>query len=211
MPAARLHLVRHGEVHNPDGILYGRLPNFHLSDKGRLMADLAVAAVAEQGRPISKLLSSPLLRAQQSAAPFAEHFGLDVVTDERLIEPYNLFEGKKMSAGRIALRPHLFFHLRNPRKPSWGEPFESIASRMHDLMDSIWESTQGGDVVLVSHQAPIWIFHLSVFGKKPSADPRKRRCGLSSITSFEKVNGNWHEVSYLDTSENLEAKDLGAV
>ena len=81
-----VHLVRHGEVENPAGLLYGRLPDYHLSDLGREMA----ARVAEhlRGRDVVYLVSSPLERAQETAAPLAETLGLPVVIDERVIEAY---------------------------------------------------------------------------------------------------------------------------
>ncbi|MFM6977522.1 MAG: histidine phosphatase family protein [Micrococcales bacterium] len=211
MPADRLHLVRHGEVHNPGGVLYGRLPHFHLSDRGTEMAKLASDELASLGRPIKHLVTSPLLRTQQSAAPVAESFGLDALTDERLIEPYNVFEGRKLGAGHLAIRPHLYYHLRNPQQPTWGEPYQAIADRMLDAMDAIAQEAPAGDAVLVSHQLPIWMVHLAVAGQKFPHNPRKRRCALSSITSFEKQDGRWVEVDYRDPGAALLAIDKGAV
>ena len=211
MPADRLHLVRHGEVHNPGGVLYGRLPHFHLSQRGAQMAKLAADALAESGRPIKHLVTSPLLRTQQSAEPLAENFGLDPLTDERLIEPYNVFEGRKLGAGHLAIRPHLYYHLRNPQQPTWGEPYQAIADRMLEAMDTTAQDVPGGDAVLVSHQLPIWVVHLAVSGQKFPHNPRKRRCALSSITSFEKQDGRWVEVDYRDPGAALLAIDKGAV
>ncbi|MDU0938323.1 MAG: histidine phosphatase family protein, partial [Dermabacter sp.] len=68
-----VHLVRHGEVHNPGKILYGRLPGYRLSERGEQMARLTGAALAE--RDIAKVVASPLLRAQQTAKPIAEPHG----------------------------------------------------------------------------------------------------------------------------------------
>ncbi len=211
MPADRLHLVRHGEVHNPGGVLYGRLPHFHLSERGVDMAKTAAEALEQMNRPITKLVSSPLLRTQQSAEPIADLFGLDVVTDQRLIEPYNVFEGRKLSARHIAVRPHLYLHLRNPSTPSWGESYESIVRRMFDAMDEISAEVSSGDAVLVSHQLPIWMVHRKLSGVRLAHSPKQRRCALSSITSFEKVNGDWVEIDYLDPAAKFTAKDRGAV
>src|ERR1017187_642478 len=80
-----VHLLRHGEVYNPQGILYGRVPGFHLSEDGRLMAKAAADFLG--GRDVVALLSSPLDRALETAAPLSALFGLDVMVDERLIEP----------------------------------------------------------------------------------------------------------------------------
>lgn len=211
MPADRLHLVRHGEVHNPGGVLYGRLPHFHLSERGVDMAKTAAEALEQMKRPITKLVSSPLLRTQQSAEPIAELFELDVVTDQRLIEPYNVFEGRKLSARHIAVRPHLYLHLRNPSTPSWGESYESIVNRMFEAMHEISAEVSSGDAVLVSHQLPIWMVHRKLSGVRLAHSPKQRRCALSSITSFERVNGDWVEIDYLDPAAKFTAKDRGAV
>jgi len=65
-----VHVMRHGEVHNPDKILYGRLPDFHLSERGRAQAQ----AVAEWmgDRDITYLVASPLDRAQESGKRHAD-------------------------------------------------------------------------------------------------------------------------------------------
>jgi broad specificity phosphatase PhoE len=211
MPADRLHLVRHGEVHNPGGVLYGRLPHFHLSERGVEMAKTAAEAIKNLNRPVAKIVTSPLLRTQQSAEPIAEHLGLDPITDQRLIEPYNVFEGRKLSARHVAVRPHLYVHLRNPNTPSWGESYESIVTRMFEAMDDLAAEVESGDVVLVTHQLPIWMVHRRVNGAKLAHNPKHRRCALSSITSFEKRDGVWVEVDYIDPAAEAGARDKGAV
>jgi broad specificity phosphatase PhoE len=211
MPANRVHLVRHGEVFNPNGVLYEQLPNFHLSDKGKLMALAAAQELKSLKAPVIALFSSPLDRAQESAAPFEGLFKLKIQTDPRLIEPTNVFRGKKMGAKNLALKPHLWWHFRNPARPSWGEPYKSIIARMQEAMIAAAESVSGGDVVLVTHQLPIWITHLSLQGEKLSHDPRKRRCSLSSITTFEYLDGKFSEVNYSEPAKNITAIDNGAV
>lgn len=207
MPASRLHLVRHGEVHNPHRVLYGRLPDYHLSVAGRAMARAAAEHVASLGRPVTELRCSPLERTQESAEPFTELFGLTAVHDERIIEPTNVFEGTRM---RRALRdPRNWRHLRRPSLPSWGEPYASVVERMRSAMDESWSGVDDGDVVFVSHQAPIWITHLSVAGLPLRHDPRTRRCSLSSVTSFERVGDVWREVAYAEPAAG--GIDLGAV
>ena len=207
MPAERLHLVRHGEVHNPGRVLYGRLPHYRLSEDGRQMARAAAEHIADLGRPVTSLRCSPLQRAQESAEPFTEVFGLEAAIDERVIEPTNVFEGTQM---RRSLRdPRNWWHLRRPSVPSWGEPYSSIAERMQQAMNSIWDDTVDGDAVIVSHQAPIWITHLRVAGLRLPHDPRTRRCALSSVTSFERVGDVWREVSYAEPASG--GIDLGAV
>lgn len=216
MTETRLHLVRHGEVHNPRRVLYGRLPDFHLSKAGRRMAQAAADHVASLDRPVAALYSSPLERAQESAEPFAQRFDLVPEIDIRVIEPTNVFEGTQMR--RSLLNPLKWWHLRQPSLPSWGEPYTSIAERMLGAMNEAWDAatgsatgSAGGDVVMVSHQAPIWITHLRVAGLPLRHDPRTRRCALSSVTSFERVGDVWREVAYVAPAAVDGAVDVGAV
>lgn len=214
MPAEQIHLVRHGEVFNPQGVLYGRLPGYGLSDLGRLMADAAARDLVARSRPVGTLVSSPLQRTQQSAEPIAAAFNLEPALDDRVIEPTNRFEGKRMHGRDSALRDvRNWSYLVNPWEPSWGEPFRSIATRMLHAMDDAWNSTDDGDAVIVSHQLPIWMAHRRVAGKSLAHDPRRRRCALSSITTFERRGSAFVEVGYRDPAAGLgvQATDVGAV
>ena len=203
--------MRHGEVFNPDHILYGRLDGYHLSELGHKMADAAAESMTD--RPITALYASPLLRAQESAAPWAKRFGLPIETEERIIEPTNKFEGSRGVNAKMMLNPKYWGWIYNPSLPSWGEPFAEIATRVVAAMDDAWEKSDVGEVVFVSHQSPIWMATRRINGLRLPHDPRKRRCNLSSITSFEKVDGAWREVAYQDPAQDLLAAsvDLGAV
>lgn len=203
MPAKRIHLIRHGEVHNPGAVIYGRLPHFHLSERGHQMAAAAAEELKKQKRPVNRVFASPLLRTRESAEHVESAFGLDATTDERLIEPWNNFEGRKLGGLDILASPHLYYQLRNPKRPSWGEPFEDIASRMLEAMDHAWNSVPDGDVVLVTHQLPIEMVHRKLSGKKLPHNPRKRRTALSSVTSFERQGNKWVEVDYKDPGAPL--------
>ena len=210
MPAQRIHLVRHGEVDNPTGILYGRLPAYGLSERGHEMARLAAEAL--EGRPITRLVASPLQRTQESAAPWTERFGLEPVLDERVIEPWNAFEGTRM---RRALRnPRTWWHLRAPGRPSWGEPYVEVRDRMLEAMTEAWDAVEDGEVVVVSHQMPIWTTTRASAGLPLRHNPAKRRTSLSSITSFTRdATGRWAEVDYQEPAAGLlgDAIDMGAV
>ncbi len=209
MPAELVRLVRHGEVHNPDGILYGRIPGYHLSELGHRMAALAAESLA--GHDIARLIASPLQRAQESAEPWAKKFGLPIETDDRIIEPHNWFEGTRM---RQRLRnPVSWPRLANPLRPSWGEPYESVKKRMFAAITDAWQSVDSGEVVLVSHQMPIVMVARSVAGRAPFHDPRKRRCTLSSITTLRREGERFVEVDYQEPARELMAAsiDLGAV
>ncbi|MFC8680013.1 histidine phosphatase family protein [Microbacterium ureisolvens] len=209
MPAARLHLVRHGEVHNPARVLYGRLPGYGLSTDGNHMAWQAAEYVESLERPVTSLICSPLQRTQESAKPFTEIFGLEPVIDDRVIEPTNVFEGKRMAVALV--NPWNWRHLRKPALPSWGEPYADVVGRMNKAMTEAWDAADSGDVVIVSHQLPIWITHLAVAGLPLRHDPRARRCALSSVTSFEMVDGKWTETAYAEPASTAGAVDVGAV
>ena len=209
MPADLVHLVRHGEVHNPDRILYGRLPGFGLSEPGHRM--VALAAESLDGRPITSLTASPLQRTKESAAPWASRFGLEVELDDRLIEPRNRFEGTNIRAG--IKKPRNWPYLVGPWRPTWGEPFVSIRARMMEAVADIHRRTEGGEAVIVSHQLPIWMVARTVAGKRLAHDPRERRCSLSSITTLALRDGVFVEVDYQEPAAELLAQsiDLGAV
>ena len=200
--------MRHGEVHNPGRVLYERIPGYRLSEDGRRMALAAAHYVHSLDRPVSTLICSPLERTRESAEPFTDLFGLVARADERVIEPWNAFAGKVMR--RAVFRPWNWHLLLRPSVPSWGEPYTSIADRMREAMDQLWHE-QTDDVVIVSHQAPIWITHLSVAGLALAHDPRTRRCALSSVTSFERVGDVWREVGYAEPAATQGAVDVGAV
>ena len=206
--------MRHGEVFNPERVLYGRLPGFRLSDLGQRMAEAAAADLVERGRPVARLIASPLQRTQESAAPIMAAFGLPIDVDERIIEPENRFEGKRMRGPGGALRdPRNWPSLLNPARPSWGEPFRSISTRMLAAIDDAFHSVDDGDVVLVSHQLPIWMVHRSLAQERLAHDPRKRRCDLSSITTLALRGTVPTEVGYTSPAASLlvPANDVGAV
>lgn len=223
MANRQLHLVRHGEVFNPDRVLYGRLPAYRLSELGQQMAALAADDLASRDRVMSRLIVSPLQRTQESAAPIAAALTLPVTLDERVIEPRNAFEGKRMRGADSALKnPANWRYLINPFRPSWGESYRSIASRMRAAMTDamVHADTDGleGDIVVVSHQLPIWMVHCDVNKKRLFHDPRSRRCALSSITTLELIDPTrpergFTEVGYVDPAEPLSANalDVGAV
>lgn len=178
-----VHLVRHGEVHNPDRILYGRLPEFHLSDLGRQMADLVANHLADHD--ITLVVSSPLERAQETAAPIAAAHDLEVELDERALEAENAFEGRAVAGGKGIFRdPKMWKLMVNPMRPSWGEPYVDLAARMQAAVDSAREKARGHEAVIVSHQAPIWMLRLAIEGRRFVHDPRKRQCTLASLTSL---------------------------
>ncbi len=201
-PDTIVHLLRHGEVHNPEGVLYGRRDGFHLSDLGQQMATRVAEALGD--RDIVHLRFSPLERAQETARPLAEARGLEIVTDERVIESTNVFEGKRFGGGTNALKdPRTWRHLWNPMKPSWGEPYKQVVARMMAAVHDARVAAAGHEAVLVSHQLPIWITRLHVEKRSFLHDPRKRQCTLCSLTSFHFVGDRITQVSYSEPAGDL--------
>lgn len=197
-----VHLLRHGEVHNPAGVLYGRLPGYHLSDLGRAMADRVAEHLA--GEDVVHLVSSPLERAQETAAPSAATLGLPVQVDEQLIEAGNVFEGKTFGVGDGSLRrPAHWVHLRNPMRPSWGEPYVQIAQRMLAAVESARDAARGHEALCVSHQLPVWTARSFATGRRLWHDPRKRQCSLASLTSFAYRGDELVSVTYQEPARDL--------
>ncbi|MEV7424761.1 MULTISPECIES: histidine phosphatase family protein [unclassified Streptomyces] len=197
-----VHLMRHGEVHNPEGVLYGRRPDFHLSELGVRMADRVAEHLA--GRDITHVVASPLERAQETAAPLAKTHGLTIETDDRLIEAANVFEGKTFGVGDGALRqPANWKYLTNPFRPSWGEPYIDQVVRMMGALTAARDAARGHEAVCVSHQLPIWIVRSFVERRRLWHDPRRRQCSLASLTSFTYRGNKIVSVGYSEPARDL--------
>ena len=201
--AASVHFLRHGEVHNPEKILYGRQQGWYLSNRGKEMAN----SVAEWSKQfdVGAILASPLQRAQETAQPLAVAHGLSIITNDNLIEAANVFEGKKFEMGSGVLRhPSSWRHLTRPWIPSWGEPYEEQVTRMLSALFAARDAAEGLDAFAVSHQLPIWILRSAVEGRRMLHDPRKRQCTLASVTSFHLDSaGDIEGVSYSEPARHL--------
>ena len=204
MVTTTVHLLRHGEVHNPDRVLYGRLPGYRLSDRGQEMARVVAAALTEQQRDVTAVVSSPLQRAQETAAPTAAAFGLQVTTDERLLEAGNDFEGSTIGSNpRQLLNPRYWAMLRNPFRPSWGEPYREQADRVLAAAADARDANLGHEVVLVSHQLPIWVARRAAEGKRLWHNPKNRQCTLCSLTSLHYDDDELVGVEYSEPAGHL--------
>ena len=201
--SSTVHVLRHGEVHNPESILYGRQPGWRLSERGIAMAQ----AVADWSKELSlgAIHASPLERAQQTAAPIAKLHNLEIKSDDRLIEAANIFEGKPFGVGDGVLRqPSAWRHLWNPWRPSWGEPYKEQIARMQAAIEHARVSAGGKDALVVSHQLPIWILRSSVEGRPMLHDPRKRQCSLASVTSLHfDASGKVVGLTYSEPAKHL--------
>ncbi len=204
-----VHLLRHGEVDNPHGIIYGRLPGYHLSANGRAMADAAADYFA--GRAVVALFCSPLERAQETARPVAERLGLPIVTDDRLIESWNHFEGQRFGVGDGSLRhPAHWPYLANPFRPSWGEPYRQVAVRVQAAVETAREAAAGREAVCVTHQLPIWVTRRAAEGRRLWHNPAMRECALGSVTSFTYSGDQLTGVSYTVPARRQVTRDDAA-
>lgn len=204
MEPTTVHVVRHGQVYNPDGILYGRQPGFGLSDLGRQMAEVVGEFFSDV--PLAHLRSSPLQRARETMEPIAaRHPELELVIDDRVIEAANAFEGARFgSDNKVLFRPSSWWHFRNPLRPSWGEPYPEIASRMlAAISDAAASVPQGGQALIVSHQLPIWIARRAAEGRPFAHDPRRRQTHLASVTSFRFIGEEIIGVDYHQPAKSL--------
>jgi broad specificity phosphatase PhoE len=204
-----VHLLRHGEVHNPDGVLYGRLPGYRLSETGRHQAELVAKALADAD--LGAVVASPMQRAQETAAPVAAAHGLQVGTDEDLIEAANQFEGERVAVGDGALRsPRHWSKLRDPFTPSWGEPYREIGARMLAAVHRARLLAPGHEVLCVSHQLPIWTLRRYVTGQRLWHDPRRRQCALASLTSLVFDDGELVQLRYSEPAGGSDPRQTGA-
>ena len=199
-----VHLLRHGEVHNPDQILYGRKRCFGSTVRGKEMGQRVADYFGAQSIHPSGLISSPLQRAIETATPLSEKLDLEIGIDERFIEPSNYFEGKTFGVGDGSLRhPEHWKYLINPFKPSWGEAYKSQVARMHAGIHAARKQYEGQEVVIVSHQLPIWIARSAFEGRKLWHDPRKRQCSLASLTSLEFSGDTFTGLHYHEPAADL--------
>ena len=205
MSITTVHLMRHGEVDNPEGILYERLPGFGLTELGRQMTEITAEWLRDEGRDIAMIMSSPLQRALESAAPAAAIFDLPVQTDERLTESGNKLRGQRVHRSPLALANPKYWPLYvAPWLPSWGEHYDDIARRMFRAVAHARALTPPGrESLVVSHQLPIWTLRRFVEGKPLVHDPRRRECALASLTSFHFDGATLIGMDYTSPAEGL--------
>lgn len=211
MARTTIHLMRHGEVHNPEGVLYGRLPGYHLSALGVRMAQQVAEVLASSGHDLTHVITSPLERARETGAPTAEAFNLAPTVDERLTEAGSKFEGVVVNGNRRVLaHPVYWRHYLNPLRPRWGEPYRDIVTRMRGAVVSALATARGHEALLVSHQLPVWSLRLFLEGRPLAHDPRRRQCSLASLTSLTFEDSTLVGLAYWEPAGDLlrQAHDL---
>lgn len=169
--------VRHGEVHNPEGIIYAGLPGYGLSEVGRRQAeDLAERL---RGLPVAALYSSPLERAMETAEVLAEAVGADVVPDDRLYEwrHWQQWAGMTWEELRTKGREAWEAYRADPASVTAGESLAELGDRMTSWMDEALERHDGGVVVGVAHLEPLRTILLRRTGR-PAIDLFDVRVGL---------------------------------
>lgn len=209
MSTTTVHLVRHGEVHNPEKVLYGRLPGYRLSERGQEMARMVADHLADAD--VALVRASPLLRTRQTAAPIAAAHALQVEVDERLIESGNVFEGRRLGHGTARFQdPRNWRYFLNPFRPSWGEPFRDQVARVLDGVHDARQQAEGREAVLVLHQLPIWLIRRSLEGKRLWHHPGRRQCTLCSVTSLRFDGDRLVGIGYAEPAASLVAGAVDA-
>lgn len=177
MPEPTLvYLVRHGAVHNPDRVRYGRLPGYALSDLGRTQIQATARWLHAQAQRPTRLVTSPLERAAQSGAILAEALGIAArATDERVIEARSRFDG-------LGYRRDLLAHVQRALfSGERDEPPHSVAERMRRAI--VAHARGDGPVVIVSHQLPIQYARLAIerAPRRVRSWHRRARCETASV------------------------------
>lgn len=194
-----LHLVRHGEVANPKGVIYGRLPGYNLSERGQRQAEAAAERLASED--IGAVWASPLERAQETAAAIAARHNLEIATDERLLESGNTLQGISRNVVGVLLDPKRWWSLRNPMRPSWGESFADIRIRMLDAIDEALGQAGGRGVVIVSHQTPVLVARLALAGRRVPPWLGRLPCETGSVTTMVLQGGRAVSASYFRSND----------
>lgn len=189
-----LHLVRHGEVENPKGIIYGRLPGYNLSERGKKQAEAAAERLATAA--MAGVWASPLERAQETAHVIAAPHGLEVAIDERLIESDSTLEGATRSLVGLFTSPRHWWQLRNPLRPSWGESFGQIRTRMLAAVEDVLARCEGREAVVVSHQTPVLVTRLALGRRRLPPWLALAPCETGSVSSLVLDDGRVVSASY---------------
>jgi broad specificity phosphatase PhoE len=190
-----LHLVRHGEVHNPDHVVYADLDGFGLSGTGRLQAAAAAGRLATGH--VDVLVSSPLQRAVETAQPIAGALDLEPVLDERLTE-WGL--GRRWAGVGWDDLPDRFpgeldAYLATPTDLAFApESLSQVAARMEVALSDAGRAHPGGTVVLISHQDPIQALRLSLTGR-PLRELHTDKPGHASVITLERSSRRWIETA----------------
>jgi len=177
-----VYLVRHGRVHNPDGVVYGRLPGFDLSSAGRL--EVLAAAERLRGSALCAIWTSPLQRATSTAELIRDGRDLPIRLDSRLTEVGTAQQGRRHQSGppndgRIRLGPERPF-------PDALELVVEIRARMLATIRDAF-AAPGTGLALVGHQVPIAIA-IRALGLSEAVVPDVPE---ASVIELRQQDGGW--------------------
>ena len=199
-----VHLLRHGEVHNPTGVLYGRMPDYPplRARSARWPTESPSTWPAATSCTWSR---SPLERAQETMEPIAKTLGLDA--DDRRAgdrggEPVRGPEVRRRRRGAAAAG--LVVVAPQPGQTVLGRavrPARPPDARRHARRPR--ERAAGHEALIVSHQLPIWTVRSAIEGRRLAHDPRKRQCSLASLTSFTFHGDSIVSVGYAEPAKDL--------
>lgn len=187
-------------MHNPQDILYGRLPRFRLSEQGRRQAEYTACFLA--GRPVSAIYTSPLLRARQTAEMLASHFpGVDVRRSQLLLETRTAYQGSPNSI----IQPGFSFY--EPLRDPSDETMADIFDRMMRFLRQIARRHAGETVVAVSHADPITIMRVGLRGLPLTAQNLHRELypQRASVTQVTLEPGRPLHLAYFDPTRGQPA------
>lgn len=219
MTTTTIHFVRHGKVENPGHLLYERLPGFHLSERGRRMAEATARYIAAdpQLSRVAAVYSSPLDRTRETAGEILSALNtvraergeqpLELITDSRIIEAGNEFRGLRIGHGEGALwRNGNWKLVTNLWKPSWGESYRHIAERVGEFADEKVREYAGRQIIVVSHESPIWSYRHLLETGHPEHWMFLRRTALASVTSitYDSDSGKVMRITYADPAAKVE-------
>jgi broad specificity phosphatase PhoE len=202
-----IHLLRHGLVYNPKKIIYGRLPGYHLAKIGFQMAENIANLSAKKNNDlhnVTKIYSSPLLRAIQTATPISKQLNIRIYKDNRLTESDSYFAGKKVTFHTLS-QAAVKNYLKDPALPSWGEPHRWVQNRIVDIVNETVKKRAGKSTLLVSHQLPIWLGRLYYEHRKVGFfNSTIRQCTVGSLTSlYFNDDGSFNHVNYIEQPKYL--------
>jgi broad specificity phosphatase PhoE len=192
----RLYLVRHCDVANPHGVLYGYLPGFGLSAKGLAQAESLGQRL--RGQPVRVIRTSPLERARQTTSIIARHLdNPEVVVDDDLVEArFGLYLQGIRYAEVPWRRPLWWVHMVYPGLLRRDERVGAMAGRVERSLERLLESVGDGTGVCVSHGDPIQAFWITYLHRHPWA-LHHLQCAKGGLLALDYESGKLVKVTYV--------------
>jgi len=192
----RLYLVRHCDVANPHGVLYGYLPGFGLSAKGLSQAESLGQRLG--GQPVRVIRTSPLERARQTTSIIARHLdNPEVVVDDDLVEArFGLYLQGIRYAEVPWRRPLWWVHMVYPGLLRRDERVGVMAGRVERSLERLLESVGDGTGVCVSHGDPIQAFWITYLHRHPWA-LHHLQCAKGGLLALDYESGKLVKVTYV--------------